>query len=113
MLNCPFCKNDLANLEAFPPNCPHCGKSLMTSDEAHASVQLVSDSADQKGSQDDKTVDSADSSLLPEATPHDTEVEPDDPHLSKTFISDACDDTSQGQIVQSRQNGDSHGSTDL
>ncbi len=113
MLNCPYCKNDLANLEAFPPNCPHCGKSLMTSDEAHASVQLVSDSADQKGSQYDKTVDSADSSLLPEATEHDTEVEPDDPHLSKTFISDEWDDPAAGQTVQSGEVGDAHDSNDF
>src|SRR5258708_25646524 len=106
MLNCPVCKNHLANLEAFPPNCPHCGKSLMTSDEARASVQLVSDSADPDASQYEKTIDSGDSSLLPEATPHDTEAQADDPHLSNTFISDEWDDPAAGQTVQSVAIGD-------
>jgi WD40 repeat protein/serine/threonine protein kinase len=85
----------------------------MTSDEAHASVQLVSDSADQRGSQFDQTMESADSSQLPEAGPHDTAVEPDDPHLSKTLISDEWDNPAVGQTVQSGEIGGSHDGTDF
>src|SRR4029079_325254 len=86
MLKCPYCKTDLGKLHEFPQTCPHCGKSLMTSDDAHASVQLVSDSAQPPGSQCDSTIDSADSSLFPGGA---------------ASSGDSADDPSLGQTVQS------------
>src|SRR5262245_34710027 len=105
MLNCPFCKIDLGNLEEFPTNCPNCGKSLAASDEGRASVQLISDSAEPSGSQLDKTVESADSSLLPDASPAGQDRQ-EDPNLSKTFISDEWDDPSISKTVQSDEFGE-------
>src|SRR5262249_42784802 len=100
MINCPFCKTDLGMLDEFPQNCPKCGKNLMTSDEAHASVQLVSDSGQPGGAPSHDTVDSADSSLLRgpgEAAADSAE----DPKLSKTFISDEWDDPSGSKTINS------------
>src|SRR5262245_5552377 len=106
MLNCPFCKMDLTVLDEFPQECPRCGKNLMVSDDAHASVQLVSDSGQPAGGQIDDTVDSADSSLLPAAggSPADSV---DDPKLSKTFISDEWENSAVSKTVDSGEFGDS------
>src|SRR5690242_12591692 len=107
MLNCPHCDADLAKLDVFPENCPECGRSLMTSGDANARLQISSDQKEPAAEQLDATVESADSSLLPEAPPPATEADIDNPHLSKTLISDEWDNPSLGQTVQSGEIADS------
>jgi WD40 repeat protein/serine/threonine protein kinase len=113
MLNCPFCKTDLGMLEEFPRNCPNCGKDLAFSDDAHGSVQLISDSAEPAADECPATVESADSSQFPDGqsgTPMDSG---DDPRLSNTLISDEWDDPTGSKTVESGEIGESGDGTDL
>ena len=107
MLNCPFCKADLGKLDSFPENCPNCGKGLMMSDDAHASVQLISDSGPSGQEQRSATVESTDSSQLPAPDGSVPVSSEEAARLSKTFISDEWDDPSNSGTVESGEIGDS------
>src|SRR5215471_8297758 len=105
MLNCPYCKTDLAKLDQFPEVCPGCGKSLMTSDEAHASVQLVSESGNGPGSHVGATLESTDSQSAPPSATIAAPSESDDAGPSQTMISDEWSDPVGGQTVALEENG--------
>ncbi|MBI3864665.1 MAG: protein kinase [Planctomycetia bacterium] len=102
MLNCPYCKTDLAKLAAFPDVCPGCGKRLDRPGNESASVQLLRDSADLSGSGSVSdaggTMQSGDSSLGSAGSGSGVSGSgsgssaADNPNSSKTFISDQWDE---------------------
>jgi len=91
MLNCPFLARMIwPNLEAFRP-LPPLRKEPDDFREAPASVQLLWTAPIRRAARSirprlGRFV------AAPKATGHDTHGEPDDPHMSKTLISDEWDD---------------------
>ena len=109
MLKCPVCSADLAKLAVFPDACPGCGYKLTRPGEESASVQLISDSGEPRNAELDATMQSDEASLLPPGGLSENASD-DDPHNSKTFVSDEWDDAENSQTVQSGEFDESKGS---
>jgi hypothetical protein len=101
MLKCPVCSADLAKLAVFPDACPVCGYKLNRSTPESASVQLISDAGEPRSGEIEATLQSDEGSLLPARGV--SEFAEDDPHHSKTFVSDEWNDPAAPQSVQSKE----------